>query len=179
MDQVGILAIVSTLISSVALVGVAASLVIQTRQLRTSQLQATRAAQAEVVRISLENPRLFVHDARTGADRADLYALHAYTNLIFKYLELGFEIGVVSEPSVRAQVAVLFESAYRRRWWASARRTYAIEAATRRERRFAQIVENEFEKWPQDSAPPQGGGTTNAGKGVVQAESKGDPSKLS
>jgi hypothetical protein len=151
-DTSGVLAMISALVSSVALVGVAASLVIQTRQLRTSQLQATRAAQAEMVQIWLGNPRLFLPGDDATAEPTDLYAFHAFTNLVLKYLELGFEIGVVSEPSVRMQAADLFQSRYRQHWWSEvARPVYNVEAKTRRERRFARIVDEEFGKAAKES----------------------------
>ena len=52
------IAIISTLISSIALVGVAVSLVLQARQLRASQIQASRATQVELIKVSIDSREL-------------------------------------------------------------------------------------------------------------------------
>jgi hypothetical protein len=61
-----LIAIVSTLISSVALLGVAISLFLQARQLRASQIQTARASQMELMRSALEHPDLVAETAWSG-----------------------------------------------------------------------------------------------------------------
>jgi hypothetical protein len=134
-------AVISALISALALGGVALSLLLQVRQLKIAQLQASRAAQLELVKLAIENPGLNDTTDRWTADPAG-YPRHAYVNLVFKYLELSFAIGALSERSVRVQVAYLFDSTYSREWWhTAAREVFFTEANSGRERRFAAIVD--------------------------------------
>lgn len=51
-----LIAELSTLISSIALIGVAVSLYLQGRQLRASQIQITAAGQIELMRLALDYP---------------------------------------------------------------------------------------------------------------------------
>ncbi|MEU9479526.1 DUF6082 family protein [Streptomyces sp. NPDC048191] len=50
------IAIISELISSIALIGVFITLLLESRQLRTSQLQASRVIQAELTRLAMDYP---------------------------------------------------------------------------------------------------------------------------
>ena len=140
-----LIAVLSTFLSSIALVGVAVGLLLQRRQVQISQLQATRTLQFELFRVAMENPELRPLDKWVTDSNA--YPQHIYLNLLVKHMELSFSIRAVSEVSVRIQMAGLFVVEYRRDWWRNAaREVYFAEATTRRERRFARIVDEEFQK---------------------------------
>ena len=55
------LSIIATIISSIALIGVAASLLLQNRQLRASQVQVVREMHLELIRTAIENPEQSGH----------------------------------------------------------------------------------------------------------------------
>jgi Family of unknown function (DUF6082) len=138
------IAIISTLISSIALVAVAISLFLQSRQLRASQLQAARTTQAELIKLAVDNPKL-ISEALGHAD-PDSYVRGVFVNWAFKSLELGYSMKAFSAESVGVQASRLFDAKYPREWWMSARDIYAIEAATKRERQFLIIVNKAFDQ---------------------------------
>src|SRR5690348_16194856 len=103
------LALLSTLISSLALVGVVVSLLLQARLLRTTQLQAARTAQLELIRLAIEHPAL----SRKGMSPTEKYASaqRAFFNWRVKYLELGYSLKVISLHSVMIQAGQMFKVA--------------------------------------------------------------------
>jgi len=55
-----LLSLIATVISSVALVGVAIGLLIQARQLQASQLQAARSLHVDFIKLAMEDPSIAV-----------------------------------------------------------------------------------------------------------------------
>jgi hypothetical protein len=144
------IAIISTLVSSVALAGVAVSLLFQSRQLRVAQLQAVRGAQLELMRMALDNPVLAGEIA--GVVDPGLLARQVFMNWNINYLELGFQVGVISASSLRMNAAMLFESKMVRDWWESDRATYVEAKISRRTKFFFSIVDGEFQRLHQAEA---------------------------
>jgi hypothetical protein len=138
-----IIAIISTLISSIALTGVAVSLLLQARQLRASQIQASRSAQVELIRMAADNRELIseIFGSEPGS-----YLKDVFINWFFKYLELSYSMKVISAKSVRVQAIRLFAIDYPYEWWARSREVYDIEATTKRERQFFAIIDEMFEQ---------------------------------
>jgi len=136
-----VIAIISTLISSIALVGVAVSLVLQGRQLHASQIQASRATQVELIKVSIDNRELTSDIFNQDPGN---YLKSAYVNLFIKHLEMGYSMKVISRKSVQVQTARLFSVSYPYEWWAGAREIYAVEASSKREREFFAIVDKMF-----------------------------------
>lgn len=148
-----IIALVSTLISSIALVGVVISLLQQNRQLRISQLEASRAAQSALIQMSLNNSSLAAE--AFGFPDGEWFAKAALTNWQVKYWEMSYLIKAMSADSVRGQAAELFISEFPRLWWSRFRELYQADAKTKREREFFSIIDTEFErKQRQVEAPP-------------------------
>jgi Family of unknown function (DUF6082) len=138
-----VIAIISTLISSIALVGVAASLLLQARQLRASQVQASRVAQIELIKMAIDNRELI---SDIFGDEPGSYLKARYVNWFFKYLELGYSMKIISEKSVQVQAMMLFDTDYPYKWWIRAREVWEIEASTKRDRNFFKIVDNAFQR---------------------------------
>jgi Family of unknown function (DUF6082) len=160
-----VVATISVLISSIALAGVALSLLLQAWQLRTSQLQASRAAQAELVRICIDNPELTA--AALGKTDPDGYVKSVFVNWNIKYLELSYSIKAISASSVQVQVAGIFGAEYPRNWWSEVRPIYAAEATTRRERSFFAIVDREFNRASEDRDRAEHPGDTKSAEPIV------------
>jgi hypothetical protein len=135
------IAIISTLISSIALIGVAVSLLLQARQLRASQVQASRAAQVELVKMAVDN-REVISDI--FGDEPATYLKGVFINWFFKYLELSYSMKAISAKSVHLQVIRLFTVSYPYEWWIKTREIYEIEATTKREREFFAIIDGAF-----------------------------------
>ena len=141
------IAVISTLISSIALSGVAASLLLQARQLRASQLQAARAAQFDFIKIQFDKPELA--SAVFGDQfRAEVSLMNWYV----KYMELSYLLKTISKESMILQAKLLFSGNYSREWWNLARDVYKAEAAGRLEREFFAILDAAYEKAVQGGA---------------------------
>jgi hypothetical protein len=138
------IAILSTLISSIALVGVAASLLLQSRQLRASQIQASRASQVELIKFALNNPALTKDFAEVGDPedfvRAALYTWH------FAHLSLTYAVGDVSKQRLQTLAFRLFSSEDARKWWAELGSSYKDGARSRSDKEFFVIVNREYER---------------------------------
>lgn len=148
-----IIALVSTLISSIALAGVAVSLILQSRQLRTSQLEASRVAQSALIQMALTNPTAAAE--AFGFPDEEWFAKAALTNWQVKYWEMSYSVKAISAGSVQVQAAELFASEFPRLWWSRFRELYRADATTKREREFFTIIDTEFErKQPQVETPP-------------------------
>ncbi len=139
--------IISTLISSVALVGVAIGLVVQTRQLSITQRQALRASHAELVRLGVEYPDAWV-DATDPPPFADPVSFRraAILNWQVNHLQLAYVTRQLSDEGLRDNFDRIFVSEFRRDWWRVARRGYLADSNSRRDGRFISIADEEHHK---------------------------------
>jgi len=124
--------------------GVTVSLLLQSRQLRTSQLEASRAAQSALIQMGLANPALTAEVF--GSSDRDWLAKAGLTNWQVKCWEMSYLTKAMSAKSVHVQAAELFASEFPCEWWSRSRELYKIDAATRREREFFAIIDTEFER---------------------------------
>lgn len=151
--SVMVIALISTLISSIALVAVAISLLLQGRQLRISQLEASRVAQSALIQMGLANPSLAA--GVFGFSDGEWLAKAALANWQVKTWEMSYLIKAMSAKSVKVQAGELFASDFPREWWSRVRELYGFDATTKREREFFAIVDTEFEtKQRQVKLPP-------------------------
>jgi Family of unknown function (DUF6082) len=133
------IAIISTLISSIALAAVAVSLLLQARQLRVTQLQSARSAQFDFIRMQFDRPEL------TTAVFGDQLSLESVlANWYMKYLELSYLLKAASKESILLQAELLFNGNYFREWWERAREIYRSEAGGKSEREFWAIIDKAF-----------------------------------
>jgi len=147
------ISLISILISLIALMGVAVSLLLQSHQLRISQIEASRAAQSALIQMGLTNPALAADVF--GSPNGEWLAKAALANWQVKYWEMSYLIKAISEKSVQIQAAELFGSGFAREWWSRSRELYRVDATSKREREFFTIVDREFErKKSQGEAPP-------------------------
>src|SRR5690348_17169305 len=130
-----LLSLIATIISSVALVGVATGLLIQARQLRTSQLQAARSLHVDFIKLTMENPS--IGSAMESDFSPEEAPKAAYLNFYFMFLQTSYSLRAVSKDSISFQAGRFFSSEYPRVWWAHARDAYRLEAGTKREKEFA------------------------------------------
>jgi Family of unknown function (DUF6082) len=143
-----VIAVISTLISSIALLGVAASLLLQARQLRASQLQAARSAQFDFVRVQFERPELA---AAVFGDKFPLES--ALANWYMKYLELSYLLKAASRDSILVQATLLFSGKYFLEWWETAQKIYQSEATGKLEKEFLDIIDQAFQDAKQRKIP--------------------------
>lgn len=139
-----VLAIISTLISSIALLGVVVSLLLQARQLRVSQLQASRAAQLELVKMAMDNPKMA--GSLYGYNDPETYSRWVYLNWLLRYYELSYQMRDMTKASLKREAEALFKTEDSRNWWLMARGAYEVAATTRRAREFFVMVDVEFQR---------------------------------
>ncbi|OKI65525.1 hypothetical protein A6A27_24395 [Micromonospora sp. CB01531] len=145
---------VSAVLSALALGAVAVSVSIQARQAKASQIQAVRQFHLDLIRMELDDLQTYLPcwgpldlPSRAAQQR------HIYTNLVFSYASMGYNVGEISEPWLRDMLIGMFQSESARRYWLMAREAWVASAATnRRGRRFVAIVDDEYRR--ADAAGP-------------------------
>ncbi|MEU8340049.1 MULTISPECIES: DUF6082 family protein [Micromonospora] len=134
----------STAISMIALAGVALSLLMQRKQTRISQVQASRTMRLELVKPALDDPELLAAWGYREETPAAEARLRAYTNLVFAYLLTAFDLGTITEPELRSEMRRKFESGKIRDFWKNSRQAYLEPSFQSRERLFARIVDDAY-----------------------------------
>lgn len=116
----------------------------QGRQLRISQTQASRATQAALMQIGLNNLTLAAE--AFGFSDADWLGKATLVNWQVRHWQSSHSIKAMSDESLRLEVAGLFASEFAREWWVRAREAERVTATTKLERRFFQIMDTEFDR---------------------------------
>jgi hypothetical protein len=155
-----LIAVLSTLISSVALIGVVVSLFLQARQLRANQIQIARASQVELLKFYFENTSM-VADWLQVKD-VKQFDTEVLANWYVTHLSLTYENRAVSKAYLKNMAAALFASESSRVWWAAHGDTYSAAATSRRDKDFFTILDLEFQRAshvpeaavPNGSVPP-------------------------
>jgi hypothetical protein len=160
----------SALLTGLALLGVAGSLLFQVRAIQASREQSSREHHAHLVEMALKDPayqRCWGDDPEAHASPDD-YRQRVYLNLIVSYWERDYLIGALDERAVRHGVAHLFQGEAARHWWADVGSHRVQMARTHRARHFSRVVDDEY-KIAVASGPPQvpaeGTSQSLAGKG--------------
>src|SRR5262249_35576449 len=88
----------AAILSTIALVGVTLSLLIQTQQARTERIRITRERHMELLHIILDTPEVYgpvigAESARSGIDSRQFLFCTMWVN----YARLGFQMGVLTE----------------------------------------------------------------------------------
>ncbi|MEH1125250.1 DUF6082 family protein [Micromonospora sp. CPCC 206061] len=167
----------SAVLSGLAVVGVAISLIVQSRQLRVGQIQAMRVMQLELMRLLLEDPMLATISPTSLGVSREQWRREIYLNLLFKYLEMGYATKYVPEGSLREHIRDQFQVEGARVFWGRARPLWASNRSNNARRRFFDIVEAEYARHPQSeievvqpqAVEPQRRPTVPANAGVVLA----------
>jgi hypothetical protein len=157
----------STLISSIALIGVAISLLLQARQLRANQLQIAHTSQLELMKTGLDNPSLLL-DLGSGPGTEDPVTFTKYVLLNWRmtHFSMLYDLKATSNAGLRVRAEGLFTSDLARKWWGLAGPDYLALAVSRRQRKFFDIVDGAFqqaclvESGRQRAAPPDSSAST-------------------
>lgn len=134
---------VSAVFSGIAVFGVVAALRAQNRQIRISQAQSIRTMQIELMRMLIDDPSLrpispsFSSGTNDAQRRRNLF-----TNLMLKYLEMGYEIGYFPEPAIRRELTSQFLLPDVYRFWGEAREHFRIDVVNRGATEFFEIVDS-------------------------------------
>lgn len=140
----------SAILSALALGAVAVSLLVQTRQARVQQIQAVRGFHLELLRLTLDDPPVYMPCWGWSLDIAEetRNRQQIFTIMMMNHEVTGYAVGVVSESSLRGVfLADMFQSEVGRQYWNHARSVWTLELSeSRRGRRFVQIVEEEYNR---------------------------------
>jgi hypothetical protein len=139
--------ILAALLAAPSLGLVAFSVLMQTRQARAMQEHNARLLHLELVRLVIDDPRLQM--SRIKSRRETRRQQHA--NLWMMLWRTLYRVGSMNENELRLTVRQeLFgqhtDKAFGCRFWERTREAYRASANSRRERRFHDIVDDEYTK---------------------------------
>jgi hypothetical protein len=109
--------------------------------------------QSQLIQLAFDEPdfqRTWIGGDDNGIADHKQWRQFAYTNLIFRYLQFGFDISAISEPGLDRTLRNRFQSAGGRQFWETSRGSYALGAVGRRQRRFHQIADSAYRRTQSD-----------------------------
>jgi Family of unknown function (DUF6082) len=141
---------VSVLISSFALVGVTISLLYQARAGRTSREQAIRSLQQQLIKMEMDYPALMTAmGAPWGLPipaESTRIRDHLYIHMWATFWAGNYAVGELNDATVREEARLeLFSSEAGRAYWAAVRER-VLSANEGKYRRFAHLVDDEYQK---------------------------------
>jgi hypothetical protein len=135
----------SAFLAMFALIGIAVSLVIQAREARAAREQSLRVIHTDLLQLAMDDE---VYRRAWGpffaAGEPDAQRQHMYINLIISNLRMQYELRALTEPHLRSVVHIMFSGDPGRRFWAEGRELRMRAAGSRRERRFLEILDEEY-----------------------------------
>lgn len=131
---------VAAVLSGVALVGIALSLLFQWRQTVSTQILALRQHHFELVKLGIADPRLLTHDEPADEAEATLRRLHY--NLWVAQWAMLWDLRQCDESYLRQVATELFAHRTARLWWQAYGRTWSAKP-TRRRQRFYEVLTSE------------------------------------
>ncbi len=102
---------VATVISALALGGIATSLFLQWRQLRVSQMFALRERNFELLKLEIEHPDIFPLASTPG------WRQRTYASLFVGQLASWWDVRAITADGLRRNAMPLFEVPEIRSWW--------------------------------------------------------------
>jgi hypothetical protein len=147
---------VSAVVAAVALLGVAVSLVIQSREASAARKNARRAHHVELMRMAMDDPRYMECWGPYLTGSFDAESQYTYVNLVVAHWYAEYQIGEMSDALLRATAASVFASASGRHYWQHTHEFWRDNYRGRRAKRFHTALEETYReaiKKP-PSAPP-------------------------
>lgn len=135
---------VAAMFGMLALIGVAASLVLQARESVANRELAQRTTHSDLLSKALDDPALRAcwGPSFHGNDEQDRQ--HLYSNMIVSFWRSMFEIGKITEDQLGALSAQMFADAAGRRYWSIAGPHQRRHYITERDKRFVQILDKQY-----------------------------------
>jgi hypothetical protein len=137
---------ISAILSALALGAIAYTSRLQSRQVRTSQIQAVRTAQFDLMRMAIIDEGLasvLGYDKSTGMDFGS-WKVVGYRNLWFMYLQMSFRVEELSERGLRRALSLeLFNSPESLDYWNAIRVAFVAELTDPLGQEFIDIVDQE------------------------------------
>jgi len=137
----------SAVVAVVALVGVVVTLRLQAREIARAREATRRQAHTELLKMAMEDPDL--EDCWGPVEFPDdpkMRKQQLYTNMILTAWETSFEMKLTPEHRLRAHANEMFQGQPGRDFWQSARELRLTTWANRHERRFQEILDEEYRR---------------------------------
>ncbi|BCJ77686.1 hypothetical protein CS0771_72300 [Catellatospora sp. IY07-71] len=138
----------ATLVSTLALGGVAVSLVMQSRDNKMNREQARRGFHLDLYAMALDDPALLEcwGEVVPPAYTQEQHRQHVYVNQIVSFWSMLYKVDELPDDELRQLAAALFAGAPGRRYWNIAGAYRKALRGTRRTREFVRIVDEEYTK---------------------------------
>lgn len=134
---------IAAVFGMLALLGVAASLVLQSHETAISRELAQRNVHTELLSKALDDPALLACWGPT-LDGDEVDRQHIYTNMIAQFWRSMFEIGKVTDNQLHGLAAQMFGGEPGRRYWSVARAFQKTYYASDIDAKFFEIMEHEY-----------------------------------
>jgi hypothetical protein len=155
---------VSALLSALALVGVAVSVLMQNRELRHDRWEAGRARHFDIIRMALDDPLYRQVFSIPGPQAPDNEArLVGYINMLFEYWKMMWEFGDWSETQLRACFRDVLSTSAGYSYWTKYGDGRARLTRTKNERIFERAANEVYRDLPSPAR-----GDADAGKRHAQ-----------
>jgi hypothetical protein len=137
----------SAIVSVLALVGIVLTLSYQAREAKLAREETRRQAIGDLLKMAMDDPDLDecwgpVPSPSDPKTRKQLL----YANMIIAEWALSFETGALPETRLRAIANEMFQGQIGRNYWQTARIARLSTSASKRERRFHKILDEEYER---------------------------------
>lgn len=138
---------IAAIFGMLALIGVAASLILQARESIANRESFQRTVHNDLLSRALDDETLRSCWGPAMYEDDKQERQHLYTNLIFSFWRSMFEVGKLSEHDLRDAASRIFSGAPGRRYWSIAGpHLIQYHTSSRRDVKFVQILEQEYAK---------------------------------
>jgi hypothetical protein len=136
----------ASLLSGLAFIAIGVSLFYQAHQTRIAQLQTTRTFQLELFKLAFDHPDLQSSWSRSVDLPYSEWRKTVYINLIFMYLRMSYVMREINDTELRRSMTNRFHTEPGRKYWKESRQGFEASLNDRRDRRFFEITEHEYQK---------------------------------
>ncbi|HEX3780628.1 MAG TPA: DUF6082 family protein [Pseudonocardiaceae bacterium] len=135
---------VSAVVASVALFGVVASLVIQSREVKAARLNSQRDHHVNLMRMAMDDPLYMECFGPYLTENFETERQLVYINLLVAQWYSEYEIGEPSDAPLRAAAVNVFASNPGRRYWEVAGQYWQDNYPGRRAKRFQRVLDEAY-----------------------------------
>lgn len=154
----------SAVLSVLAVIGVAITLVLQARDSRAIRLQAIRESHTRLLEMAMRDPELNKVWGPSGlSDPFVLQRQNMYANMIISQWEMSYATRTLTDGHLKLLAAEFLSGTIGRDFWSLARRARLDTSESKLNRRFHEIIDEEYQRLQNTPAipPPEPGGLSN------------------
>jgi Family of unknown function (DUF6082) len=134
-------------VSVLALAGVVLTLGYQARETKRAREETRRQAISDLLKMAMEDPELDEYwGPILSPDDPKSRKQQLYKNMIIAAWEMAYETGATPENRLRYNANEMFSGEAGRTFWRNSRESRPSTSANRRERRFHQILDEEYQR---------------------------------